>query len=153
MIQRPAILLPLVATMVAGACNRKLELLPPGARNITRTDSVEELKSEEAAQVVKMREYRFASPGSKSGNDFVCESREFADAGIALNAAKKSIAERPEEELKSERAHFARSGRSLWLRIDRHLLWCMYTGSQVGQSNTAVSELTESFRAKFRGAS
>lgn len=145
-------LLPLVATLIAGACQRKLELLPPGAKNITRSDSSEEIKSEDGIYQVKLREYRFTPAGGKTGQDFVCESREFADAIYAVKAARKSIAERPEEELKSERAHFALSGRSLWLRIDRNLLWCMYSGPQPQNSASPLAALKESFIAKFREA-
>lgn len=145
-------LLPLVATMITGACQRKLELLPAGARNITRSDSHEEIESEDGIHQVKLREYRFTIPGAKSGQNFVCESREFPHLADAIKAARKSFAERPEEELKSDRAHFALSGRSLWLRIDRSLLWCMYAGPEVQNSPSPLSALKESFLAKFREA-
>lgn len=145
-------MLPLVATMLTAACYRKLELLPIGAKNITRSDSSEEMKSEDGVYLVKLREYRFALSGEKTGQNFVCESREFADETTAIKAARKSIAERPEEELKSERAHFALSGRSLWLRIERNLLWCMYAGPQLHNSPSPMSALKDSFIAKFREA-
>jgi hypothetical protein len=152
MMPRLAILLPLTAIVMMGACRRKLEILPPGAKNVIRTDTTEDPKTEADNYTVKLREYRFTLPAAGPTQNFVCESREFPDAAAALNAAKKSIAERPDEELKSERAHFALSGRSLWLRVDRSLLWCMYAGPQGQNSLSPVMKLKESFISKFREA-
>ena len=134
------------------SCQRKLELVPAGAKNVSRNDSTTEVTTEDRTYQVKLREYRFYLPGEKSGQDFVCVSREFSDTSAALAAARKSIAERPEEELKSERAHFAQSGRSLWLRIDKGLLWCMYAGTPAQGSPAPVTQLKDLFIAKFRGA-
>lgn len=134
------------------SCQRKLELLPAGAKNISRSDTNEEINTESGTSPVKLREYRFTVAGPKPGQNFVCESREFTAPEYAIKAARKSIAERPEEELKSERAHFALSGRSLWLRIDKSLLWCMYAGPQPQNTPSPVAVLKESFISKFREA-
>jgi hypothetical protein len=126
----------LLITIVA--CKRKTELIPEGARQVTRTD--------EREGDVSLRRYNF----SLDGADFVCESRTFADAEAALVAAKKSIAERPLEEMKSTDAYFARSGRSLWLRQGRQIVWCMLASGKKEAVDQNLKPVRDLFMRRYQ---
>ena len=103
------------------ACKRKLELLPPDAKNIARADSHEGEKGD-----VILREYKFTSPGAdRKSHQFLCESREYDSAEAAARDAKKKIAERPQEKIGKGGGLFALSGNSLWLSREKSLVWCM----------------------------
>jgi len=121
------------------ACKKKIELIPDGARQVTRSD--------ESDGDVSLRRYNF----SLAGSDFVCESRAFAEAGAAVQAAQKAIAERPQEELKSDQAHFARSGRSLWLRQDRQVVWCMLASGKKEAIDENLKPVRDLFVRRYQG--
>ena len=130
-----------MALLLAAACKKKFELVPEGAKQVSRSDKTE--SNEDQADVF-LREYKF----TLANETFLCESREFADAKIAAAAAKKSIAERPEEEQQAPNARFALSGRSVWLYTDKHLVWCMLSSGKSG--GAAMTPVKELFLKKFK---
>lgn len=126
------------AGLLTVACKRKFEIIPEGAKQVSREDKTE--------ADVSLREYKFAL----GAEIFLCESRDFPDAVKAAEAARKAIAERPQEEQKTERAHFALSGRSIWLRAEKQLVWCMLTTSGSDRVGAAMLPVRELFLKKFK---
>jgi hypothetical protein len=135
----------LTLTLLALGCKRKFEILPADAKQVTRSDKTENAGEGEAD--VALREYKF----THNNQVFLCESREFISSTAALQAAKKTIAERPQEEQKTDKAHFALSGRSVWLRADKQLVWCMLSSSKGDVA--AMHSVKEVFLKKFREVS
>ncbi len=135
----------LIMVLMALGCKRKFEILPADAKQVTRSDKTE--SAGEGQADVALREYKF----THKDQIFLCESREFENSTAALNAAKKTIAERPQEEQKTDKAHFALSGRSLWLRADKQLVWCMLSSGK--GDIAAMQPVKELFLKKFREVS
>ncbi|MBL8034033.1 MAG: hypothetical protein JNJ69_10045 [Leptospiraceae bacterium] len=125
-------------------CNRRAEILPDGAKQVARSDSTENNGSRE----IKLREYRFSS----SGHSFICEARSYANATLAEQAAAKAIAERPAEQRKSARAHFAASGRSVWLQAGNNLTWCMLSSAGKVDLPKAMEPVLLSFKKLYEDA-
>lgn|GEM_PF-3183406 len=145
---RTAFLLTLVVAGVA--CRKKFEVLPEGAKQITRSDTNE--AGENGA--VALREYRFALADAKGvTHAFACETRSYPDVESAKKAAKKSIAERPQSGEEKALARFAASGRSVWLWHGRELVWCMLTTPRVADVATAMQPVIEIFKKQFEGSS
>lgn len=135
-----------VATLVAMlGCKKAHEVLPREAIQVTRVDRSETIDN----APVSVREYRFALKDQPLGSVFVCEARRFADAESAALAAKKSIAERPEEELTAPQKRFARSGRSLWLLKNENLVWCMFASKAQADFTKALAPVREAFLASY----
>lgn len=141
----------LLAVLLAfAACRKKFELLPEGAKQVTRSDT------NEAGDggAVSLREYRFALGDAKGGtHTFVCESRNFPDAEAAKKAAAKSIAERPQSGAQKTQARFAASGRSVWLWRERELVWCMLTTPRVADIGSVMQPVVAKFRKHYEEAS
>lgn len=123
--------------ILAIGCKRRSEVLPDGAKDVTRRDS--------ALDGARLREYRFAV----GANQFVCESRVFDTIEAARAEARKKMAERPQEELKAEGAQFVRSGRSVWTLRNRELHWCMLI-TKVEDLESALAPVTRSFKKKYQ---
>jgi len=134
----------LAAVLMALGCRRKTEILPEGAKQVMRSDSTETTDDMQ----VKKREYQFFLQGKQ----FVCEGREFATDEQAARAAKGSIAERPSERLDTEAATYAASGRSVWLKTRRELVWCMLASgkSEAANSDAALAVVQAQFKQKFK---
>lgn len=126
------------AVFLAVACKKKFEIIPDGAKQVSREDKTEADAS--------LREYKF----TLNNEVFLCESRDFPDSLRATEAGRKAIPERPQEEQKNEKAHFALSGRSLWLRTDKQLVWCMLTTSGGDRVAAAIAPVRELFLKKFK---
>lgn len=145
---RTAVLLAVL--LASAACRKKTELLPDGAKQVTRSDSNETGDS----GAVLLREYRFALADAKSGtHTFVCESRNFPDVETAQKAAVKAIAERPQSGEQKAQARFAASGRSVWLWRERELVWCMLTNPGVTDVGSAMQPVVARFRRQYEEAS
>ena len=134
------------AIVLFAACKKKHEILPDDAKQVSRSDKTE-------TDGVSLREYQFTVK-DKSGvpQKFVCEAREFSNNESAALAAKKSIAERPQEELKSQSAHFALSGRSVWLRAKEKLVWCMLATGRADELPVAMESIRALFMRHYREA-
>ena len=147
-LQRAAVLLAVLLAM--SACRKKTELLPEGAKQVTRVESHEAAESGEVA----LREYRFVLADGKSNmHGFVCETRLFPDAEVAQKAAAKAIAERPQVGEQKPQAKFAASGRSVWLWHRRELAWCMLTSPRVSDLAAAMQPVITKFKKQFDEAS
>jgi hypothetical protein len=145
---RTAVLL--AALLASAACRKKFELLPEGAKQVTRSDTNETGDG----GTVALREYRFALGDAKSGtHTFVCESRNFPDAETAKKAAAKSIAERPQSGEQKAQARFASSGRSVWLWRGRELVWCMLTTPRVTDIAIVMQPVVAKFKKQYEEAS
>jgi len=128
----------LAAVFFTVACKKKFEIIPEGAKQVSREDKAE--------ADVSLREYKF----TLNNEIFLCESRDFPEAAKATEAARKAIAERPQEEQKTGNAHFALSGRSIWLRTGKQLVWCMLTTSGGERIGAAMLPVRELFLKKFK---
>ncbi|MBS0618448.1 MAG: hypothetical protein JSR44_09680 [Spirochaetes bacterium] len=136
-----------VAMLVAmPGCKKAQEILPREATQVTRADRTEMIDSAQ----VSVREYRFALKDQPMGSVFVCEARRFTDAESAAVAAKKSIAERPEEDLTAPQKRFARSGRSVWLLKNENLVWCMFASKVLTDFTKALAPLREVFLENYK---
>ncbi len=145
---RTAVLLAVLLT--CAACRKKFELLPDGAKQITRTDTHEAFEND----IVPLREYRFVLGGAKhSTHTFVCETRSFPDMESAQKKAMKVIAERPQSGEQKAQARFAASGRSVWLWHRRELAWCMLTTPHVTDIAAAMQPVVTRFRKQYEEAS
>jgi hypothetical protein len=133
--------------LLSAACKKKFEILPDEAKQVSRSDKTE--TGEEGQGDISLREYKF----SLKEQTFLCESRNYPDSATALAAAKKNIAERPQEELKSEKAQFALSGRSVWLRADKQLVWCMLSSGKGENVAMAMQPVRNLFVQKYKEAS
>lgn len=144
--RRAAVLL--VVLLISAACRKKTELLPAGAKQVTRTDSSEAGENGD----ISLREYRFVLGDAKNGaSSFVCESRNYPDVETAQKAATKSIAERPQAGGQKTQARFAVSGHSVWLWQGRELVWCMLTTPRVTDLSSAMQPVVEKFQKQFEG--
>lgn len=132
----------LVAALLVSGCRKKTELVPDDAKQVMRTDSVEG----DGEARVKKREYGFYL----GGHQFICEGREFETEEAAASAAKISIAERPTERLTNESATFAVSGRSVWLKTRRDIIWCMLASGKTDEIERAAEPVRRLFKQKFQ---
>jgi len=130
------------AALLVSGCRRKTELVPDDAKQVIRTDSVEG----DGEARVKKREYGF----HLGGHQFICEARDFETEDAATSAAKISIAERPAERLASESATFAVSGRSVWLKTRREIIWCMLASGKTEEIDRAADPVRKLFKQKFQ---
>lgn len=146
-LRRAAVLLAVLS--LYAACRKKTELLPAGAKQVTRTDSNEAGENGD----ISLREYRFVLGDAKNGaSSFVCETRNYPDVEAAQKAALKSIAERPQAGGQKAQARFAVSGRSVWLWHGRELMWCMLTTPRVTDLASAMQPVVAKFQKQFEGA-
>ncbi|AFM12612.1 hypothetical protein [Turneriella parva] len=139
---RKVLVASLAAALIAASCRKKIEILPEEAKQVTRTDSTEKVDDMQ----VKKREYQFYL----HGRQFVCEGRTFESEEHASRAAKTSIAERPAERLATETAIYAASGRSVWLKTRRELVWCMLASGKADEIEAALGPLRQLFKQKFQ---
>lgn len=132
----------LVIALLGSGCRKKIEIVPDEAKHVTRTDSTEDTEG----APVKKREYQFYLNGSQ----FVCEGREFETEEAASNAAKVSIAQRPAERLQTDKAIYAVSGRSVWLKSSRELVWCMLATGKAEETEAAMAPVRVLFKKKYQ---
>ncbi len=131
----------LLLGVAATACRKKLELVPDNAKDVSRSDSTESVGDTQ----VKKREYKF----TLAGRVYLCESRIFGSSEQATIAGRASIAERPSEQLVSEKSTFAVSGRSVWLKTGDQIVWCMLASGKADELEAAMTPLKSLFRQKF----
>ena len=131
------------------ACSRKVEILPEGAARVTRSDSL----VENGNQSYELRSYTFQLKVSEGEASFVCEAKKFTGAAEALEAAEKSIAQRPDEQQKNSSAWYARAGLSQWLLTGRTLTWCMQSAGGSASREVVQAKLREAFLRNFSKAS
>ena len=134
--------------LLALACSRKAEVLPDGATHIARTDS----SVENGNKSYELRSYTFKLRLPEGEASFFCETKKFSSTTDALEAAEKSIAQRPDAQQKKSSAWYARAGLSQWLLTDKIFTWCMLSSTGNSLREAAQMKLRETFLRKFSEA-